>query len=152
MDEEIQQLQELKNKLILYFVENGMRLVVAVLILILGFWVAKRIANLILKVCEKKELDPTLARFFAGFSKLVVVGFALIMALSKANIEITPFIALLGASAFGLSPGGAGSYLELWSGYRFDYHPPLRGRRHPDTERPMGSRRQRESRLHPVDQ
>jgi small conductance mechanosensitive channel len=103
MDEEIQQLQELKNKLILYFVENGMRLVVAVLILILGFWVAKRIANLILKVCEKKELDPTLARFFAGFSKLVVVGFALIMALSKANIEITPFIALLGASAFGLS-------------------------------------------------
>lgn len=61
MDEELQQLEELKNNLILYFVENGMRLLVAVLILILGFWVAKRIANIILKLCEKKELDPTLA-------------------------------------------------------------------------------------------
>lgn len=103
MEEELQQLEELKNKLILYFVENGMRLLVAVLILILGFWVAKRIANFILKICEKKAIDPTLARFFAGFTKVIIIAFALIMALSKANIEITPFIALLGASAFGLS-------------------------------------------------
>lgn len=99
----MQQLEELKNKLILYFVENGMRLLIAVFILIIGFWLAKRIANLVTKVCEKKQLDPTLARFFAGFSKLVIIAFALIMALSKANIEVTPFIALLGASAFGLS-------------------------------------------------
>jgi small conductance mechanosensitive channel len=103
MEEELQQLEELKNKLILYFVENGMRLLVAGLIVILGFWVAKRVANLTLKICDKREIDPTLARFFAGFSKLVIIMFAGIMALSKANIEITPFIALLGASAFGLS-------------------------------------------------
>lgn len=103
MDEELQQLEELKNKLILYFVENGMRLLIAVLILVLGFWVGKKIANLILKICDKKGLDPTLARFFASFTKVVIIIFALIMALSKANIEITPFIALLGASAFGLS-------------------------------------------------
>jgi len=103
MQEELQQLEELKNNLILYFVENGMRLFMAVLILIVGFWMGKRIANIILKVCEKKEIDPTLGRFFAGFAKLIVIIFALIMALSKANIEITPFIALLGASAFGLS-------------------------------------------------
>ncbi|MDP4610321.1 MAG: mechanosensitive ion channel family protein [Opitutales bacterium] len=103
MEEELQQLEELKNKLILYFVENGMRLLMAILILVIGFWVAKRVANLILNICKKKELDPTLARFFAGFSKIVIIVFALIMALSKANIEITPFIALLGASAFGLS-------------------------------------------------
>lgn len=103
MKEELQQLEELKNKLILYFVENGMRLLIAVIILLLGFWIAKRVANVVNKVCDKKQLDPTLAKFFAGFTKLVIVVFALIMALSKANIEITPFIALLGASAFGLS-------------------------------------------------
>ena len=103
MQEELQQLEELKNKLILYFVENGMRLFMAVLILILGIWIGKRVANLILKICEKKELDPTLARFFAGATKVIIISFALIMALSKANIEITPLIALIGASAFGLS-------------------------------------------------
>ncbi len=103
MEEELQQLEALKNKLILYFVENGMRLFVAVLILVIGFWIGKRVANLILKICEKKELDPTLARFFAGFTKITIIVFALVMALSKANIPVTPFVALIGASAFGLS-------------------------------------------------
>ncbi len=103
MQEELQQLEDLKNKLILFFVENGMKLLIAILILVLGFWVAKRVAKIISNVCEKRQIDPTLTRFFAGFSKLIIIGFALIMALSKAEIEITPFIALLGASAFGLS-------------------------------------------------
>ncbi len=58
---------------------------------------------MLLKVCEKRQIDVTLARFFAGFTRLVIIAFAGIMALSKAGIEITPFIALLGASAFGLS-------------------------------------------------
>jgi small conductance mechanosensitive channel len=58
---------------------------------------------MILSVCDKRKIDVTLARFFAGFSRLVIIAFAGIMALSKAGIEITPFIALLGASAFGLS-------------------------------------------------
>jgi small conductance mechanosensitive channel len=87
MEEELQQLEELKNKLILYFVENGMRLLMAVLILVIGFWIAKKVGGLILKLCDKKELDPTLSRFFAGFSKLVIIVFALIMALSKANTQ-----------------------------------------------------------------
>ena len=103
IDEEIQQLDELKNNLMLWLAEKGAGLLVAIIIIALGFWLAKRLANLIIKLCDKRGIDVTLARFFAGFSKIVVVAFATIMALSKLNVEITPFIALLGASAFGLS-------------------------------------------------
>ena len=103
IDEEIQQLDEMKNNLMLWLAEKGAGLLVAIIIIALGFWLAKRLANLIIKLCDKRGLDVTLARFFAGFSKIVVVAFATIMALSKLNVEITPFIALLGASAFGLS-------------------------------------------------
>ena len=93
----------MKNNLMLWLAEKGAGLLVAIIIIALGFWLAKRLANLIIKLCDKRGLDVTLARFFAGFSKIVVVAFATIMALSKLNVEITPFIALLGASAFGLS-------------------------------------------------
>lgn len=103
IDEELQQLDALKEKLITWLAESGVSLVVAILIIVLGFWLAKSVANLIIKLCDKRNIDVTLARFFAGFSKIVVIAFATIMALSKLNIEITPFIALLGASAFGLS-------------------------------------------------
>ena len=103
IDEELQQLDDMKEKLITWLAESGVALSVAILIIAIGFWLAKRVANLIIKLCDKRRLDVTLARFFAGFSKIVVVVFATIMALSKLNVEITPFIALLGASAFGLS-------------------------------------------------
>lgn len=103
MEEELEQLNSFKDDIILYLVENGMRIAIAILIVVLGFWVAKSVGNLILKVCDKRKIDVTLARFFAGFAKLLIIAFALIMALSKAGIEITPFVALLGASAFGLS-------------------------------------------------
>ena len=103
MNEELQQIDAMKDKLMLYFVENGVRIAIAIGIVIVGFWLAKVVAGMILRVCDKRQLDVTLARFFAGFARLVIIAFAGIMALSKAGIEITPFIALLGASAFGLS-------------------------------------------------
>jgi small conductance mechanosensitive channel len=103
MEEELAKLEELKNHIILMIVENGMKWLMALIILFVGFWIAKRVGGFILKLCEKKGIDPTLARFAAGFAKLILIGFALIMALSKAEIEITPFVALLGAGAFGLS-------------------------------------------------
>jgi len=103
MEEELQQIEALKEQLIVYLATRGTSLVVAILIVFIGFWLGKSIAKLILKVCEKRQVDETLSRFFAGFAKLLIVAFALIMGLSKAGIEITPFIALLGASAFGLS-------------------------------------------------
>ena len=103
MEEELQQLDAWKDKLIVYLAENGVRLGIAIVIVILGVWLAKKIAELILSICEKRQIDITLARFFSGAAKVIVIAFAVIMALGKLNIEITPFIALLGASAFGLS-------------------------------------------------
>ncbi len=103
MEEELQQLEVWKERLTVYLVENGFRLFLAVVILALGFWLGKVLANLLLKFCEKRTIDVTLARFLAGFTKLVIIAFAAVMALSKAGIEITPLIAVIGASAFGLS-------------------------------------------------
>ena len=103
INEELQQLGELKSKLMIWLAEKGASLVAAVIIVILGFWLSKTIAKFITKICEKNGIDVTLSRFFSNCIKIVIIAFATIMALSKLEIEITPFIALLGASAFGLS-------------------------------------------------
>jgi small conductance mechanosensitive channel len=103
MDEELQQIEVWKDQLILYLVENGFRLLLAVAILAAGIWLGKTLSRILLRLCDQRGVDVTLARFLAGFTKLLIVVFAGVMALSKAGIEITPFIALIGAGAFGLS-------------------------------------------------
>ena len=103
IDEELQQLDEFKNQLMIWIAEKGVGLLVAIVIVVLGFWLAKNFAKLVFKICDNRDIDITLARFFASFSRIAIIAFAVIMALSKLDIEITPFIALLGAGAFGLS-------------------------------------------------
>jgi small conductance mechanosensitive channel len=103
MEEELQQLSELGDKLKLFLIERGVSIAVAMLIIALGFWISRVVGDFILRFCAKKNLDPTLGRFFSGFSRAMIVIFALVLALSKVGIEITPFVALIGAGAFGLS-------------------------------------------------
>lgn len=103
IEEELKQLDELTGKLMIWVAEKGAALVVAVIILLLGFWLGKNFSRLILKICDRRKIDITLARFFSSCSKVIIIAFSAILALSKLEIEITPFVALLGAGAFGLS-------------------------------------------------
>lgn len=103
LEEEIQQLNELKADAIAFVTEKGVSIVVAIILFYLGWWLSKKLSGLVLGLCNKRNLDATLSRFFAGTVKFIIIAFAGMIALEKAGIEVTPFIALLGASAFGLS-------------------------------------------------
>jgi len=62
-------------------------------------WVAK----LLLSLFEKKNLDITLSRFLSGMAKIFILVFVILIALGKFGITIAPFVAALGALAFGAS-------------------------------------------------
>lgn len=103
MEEEIQQLELYANKATDYLISNSPRLIMAVVLVAVGFLVARVCSNLVTKTCEKRKIDITLSRFFSSTIRLVVIILFSILAVNKIGIEITPFIALIGASALGLS-------------------------------------------------
>ncbi|EDY84740.1 transporter, MscS family [Verrucomicrobiia bacterium DG1235] len=103
MDDEIEQLNSLAEKATNYLKDNSPQIIAAIAILIAGFIAARITSNLLTKLCAKRNIDITLSRFFASTSRLLVVALFAILAINKIGVEITPFIALLGASAFGLS-------------------------------------------------
>jgi small conductance mechanosensitive channel len=84
-----------------FVVNYGFQMLGAILILILGWFVAKWIAGLVLKLCQRANLDITLSKFFADITKGLVLVFVVIIAMGKFGITIAPFIAALGAVAFG---------------------------------------------------
>jgi len=101
MENQIEQVQVLINKVTEFFVDYSFQVVGAIIILIAGFIIGKLVSNLIEKLCRKKDIDVTLSGFLASIGKIVVVAFALIIALGKFGITIAPFIAMIGAAAFG---------------------------------------------------
>ena len=101
MENQIEQVQVMVNKVTEFFVAYSFQVVGAVIILIAGFIIGKWVSNLIEKLCRKKNLDVTLSGFLASIGKIIVISFALIIAMNKFGITIAPFIALIGAAAFG---------------------------------------------------
>ena len=63
---------------------------------------------MIVRVCESRNLDITLSRFVGNVVRLTVLAFVLIVVLGKFGITMTPFIAAIGAVAFGSSLALAG--------------------------------------------
>ncbi len=103
MTEKVAALQTIINKVIEFLVAYSFRIVGAIIILILGIWIAKSISKIINSLLTKKKIDTTLSSFVANCVKLLVIVFAVIIALGKFGITIAPFIAAIGAGAFGLT-------------------------------------------------
>ncbi len=98
----------MKLQIIAFAVKYGLQVIYAILILIIGLIVARWLANMIVRVCEARNLDITFSRFLGNIVRLTVLAFVLIVVLGKFGITMTPFIAAIGAVAFGSSLALAG--------------------------------------------
>ncbi len=103
MEDELEQLSSLAQEALAYLKSQSPQLIAAFAILVAGFIVGRYLSQFIVKICAKKQIDVTLTRFFGSATRLIIIAVFAIMAINKVGVEITPFIALLGASAFGLS-------------------------------------------------
>jgi small conductance mechanosensitive channel len=101
MQEEIQQFQAIYDTVVEFFVNYSFQLVGALIIVLIGMFVAGRVARGVLRLCERKELDITLSRFIASFVKIVIIVGVAIIALGKIGISVTPFVAAIGALSLG---------------------------------------------------
>ena len=88
-----------------FFLEWGMRLLSALVIIIVGWsignWVQRRIRSI-------QRLDATLTTFFGGFLKYVIVAISLITVLGQFGVQTASLLAVLGAAglAIGLAMQG----------------------------------------------
>lgn len=101
--QEMETLQKIFDVVTEFVVAYSFQILGALLILIVGLKLSGWLSRLVLRLCDKRHLDITLSKFFASSVKLVVMAFVIIVAIGKFGISIAPFIAALGALAFGTS-------------------------------------------------
>ncbi len=101
MDQQLASLHTIANRATAFLVDYSFQVVGAIIILIGGFLLGNWVAAAVAKLCENRGVDVTLRHFLSSLAKIVVVAFAVLLALSKFGITIAPFIAAIGAAAFG---------------------------------------------------
>ncbi len=101
MEKEIESMQKFYNIIIEFFVNYSFQIIGAIIILIIGFMIAKKVALFVEKLLLSKNMDITLTRFIAMTLKIAIIVGVAIIALGKIGITITPFVAAIGAMSLG---------------------------------------------------
>jgi small conductance mechanosensitive channel len=83
----------------------GPKLVLAILTLVVGLWVIKTIVKALARTFEKKGYDPSLETFILSLSRILLKAMLLISVVGMLGVQMTSFIAILGAA--GLAVGMA---------------------------------------------
>ena len=95
-------LSSLLDQVLMWLSVYGLRLVVALLILFIGNKLAKKLGNFLGRVLEKRSIDPTLIPFIRGIVHYLLLAVVLIAALGQLGINVTSFLAILGAAGLAI--------------------------------------------------
>lgn len=87
----------------------GMNLIWAILTLVIGLWIVKMVVKGVRKGLDKGETEETLKSFLTSIVSILLKVMVYITALGMLGVEMTSFIAILGAAglAVGLALSGA---------------------------------------------
>ena len=101
LKDEIDQVANIYNVIIEFFTNYSFQLVGALIIFIVGYMLAGKVAKWVLALCLRHKLDITLSQFLSNTTKMLMVVMITIVALGKLGISVTPFIAAIGAISLG---------------------------------------------------
>lgn len=101
MNEEIEQIQSISNTVTQYLTDNAIQIVVTLVILVVGYIIAKKLGKAVERLMINKKVDVTLSRFVGNSAHLVMLVVVILMVLSRLGISVTPLIAIIGALSLG---------------------------------------------------
>lgn len=97
-------------------IDFGTRLAIAIAIIVIGFWITRRIVKVMSKVMEKREIDLTLQPFVKGFTSFLFKALVLIIAISTIGVQMTSIIAVLGSIGLAIGLALQGSLANFAGG------------------------------------
>ena len=104
----------------------GLKVVAAIVILIIGRWIAKGISRLIRRMMEKSQMDTTIRHFTVNMAYIALMAFVVLAALSQLGIQTTSFIAVLGAAGLAVGLALQGSLSNFAAGFLMIIFRPIR--------------------------
>jgi small conductance mechanosensitive channel len=81
----------------------SLNIIGAILIFLVGKWLARRISNLVAKLLERNKIDLALAHFLANLTYYSLIVLVVVAAAGRLGINTTSFLTIIGAA--GLAVG-----------------------------------------------
>lgn len=97
-------------------VELGLNVVGAVVLLVVGRWVAGWLRRLIHRASDRADVDPTLSGFFGTAAYWMILIFVIVAVLGVFGIPTASFVAIVGAAGLAIGLAFQGTFSNFASG------------------------------------
>lgn len=102
MEEKVNDLSSYTDKGINMAIEYAPRVLLAVLTLLIGFWIIKRVVIVAQKAIERSGMDITLSKFLSSLISIALKIMLLLSVASMFGVDTTSFIAIFSALMIGV--------------------------------------------------
>ena len=126
MTNQLEILDQIKEKVVSMSVEFGPRALTAIAILVIGYFLTRWLIGLVMKWLDKIELEPPVRELIARILWMVLMGMFLVMALSNLGVQLLPLIAGLGVAGAGIALAMQGVLSNLAAGLTIIFTKPFR--------------------------
>jgi len=104
------------QKALEYLTVHGLRVLFALVIFIVGRWVAKMASKGIRNVMTRHKIDPALITFASSLAYFALLAFVVVATLEQVGVKATSFVAIIGAAGLAVGLALQGSLSNFASG------------------------------------
>ncbi|MDB6023238.1 MAG: MscS Mechanosensitive ion channel [Pedosphaera sp.] len=115
-----------KEQAIKFAFDKGPQIVSAILILVAGVIVARWLDRGVARALSKKDLEPPVRMLISRILKLLVVGFAFVIALGTAGVNVMALVAGIGVAGVGVGLAMQGVLSNIVAGLTIIFTKPFR--------------------------
>src|SRR5262245_26527013 len=126
MDEQLESVAQVRNTLIDLSIRFGPKVLVALIILGVGFFVGRWPGGVTDRMLQRLRLDAPVRQLLVRVVRILVLGLFLIMALQNLGVELLPLIAGIGIAGAGIALAMQGVLSNVVAGLTIIFTRPFR--------------------------
>lgn len=104
----------------------ALRLALSVVILVIGFWLAKVLSRSVERLLLKKQADVSLVGFLRSLTSVSLKVLVIITAITQLGVEMTSFVAILGAAGLAVGMAFSGTLSNFAGGVMILFFRPFK--------------------------
>lgn len=93
--------------------QYGMRLLAAILLLVIGFWIAGVLSRSMKRVLTKRKIDAGLIGFLSSMTSVIIKILVIITAITQLGIQMTSFVAILASAGLTIGMATFGNVIQF---------------------------------------
>jgi len=94
----------------------GLKIIGALVIFVVGKWIARRIQSVVVKLMNKNKVDDTLVSFIESIVYIMLMIVVILAAINTLGVQTTSFVAILGAAGLAIGLALQGTLGNVGSG------------------------------------